>query len=305
MPAERLDDLQRSFARELRAANKAPRTIELYSQSIRFYAAWLGGQDRAQTSDELTRHAIAAWLADLGTVNGPNTVRTRYRGLRRFTRWCVSEGVLDTDPMADLEIPAVPDHPVPVLTDAEIASLFKATSGTTFVDRRDHAILRVLMDCGVRISELAGLTLADVDLRDHDVLHVVGKGRRPRSVPFGAKTGLALGKYLRARREHPHADLDADPATEALWLGQRGPMTTWGIEERLKARAEQAGVQDLHAHRFRHTFAHTWLAGGGQEQDLKRLAGWTSDAMLAHYGKSAADERARDAHRRMKLGDRL
>jgi len=296
---ERLDDLFRSFARELRAANKADRTVELYGQSVRFFSEWLAAQGRPATSESLTRHAITGWLADLGTVNSAGTVRTRYRGLRRFTRWCVSEGVLDADPMADLELPAIPDKPVPVLTDEEIAALLKATAGTDFVDRRDHAILRLLMDCGLRISEVAGLAVADVDLRDHDVVHVIGKGRRPRAVPFGSKTGRALDKYLRARRAHPHADADA------LWLGQRGPMSVWGVEERLKVRAAQAGVEDLHAHRFRHTFAHQWLANGGQEQDLKRLAGWTSDAMLAHYGRSAADERARDAHRRMKLGDRL
>lgn len=299
MSVERLDDLFRSFARELRAANKAERTVELYGQSVRFYAAWLEAQGRPATTDSLTRHAITGWLADLGTVNSPSTVRTRYRGLRRFTRWCVSEGVIDADPMSDLEVPAIPDRPVPVLSDDEIAALLKATSGTDFTERRDHAILRLLMDCGLRISEVAALRVVDVDLRDHDVVHVMGKGRRPRAVPFGSKTGRALDKYLRARRAHPHAD------TEALWLGQRGPMSVWGVEERLKVRAAQAGVEDLHAHRFRHTFAHQWLAHGGQEQDLKRLAGWTSDAMLAHYGRSAADERARDAHRRMRLGDRL
>ncbi len=65
-----------------------------------------------------------------------------------------------------------------------------------------------------------------------------------------------------------------------------------------------SGVDNLHAHRFRHTFAHTWLAEGGQERDLMRLAGWTSDAMLSHYGSSAADARALDAHRRLRLGDR-
>ena len=71
-------------------------------------------------------------------------------------------------------------------------------------------------------------------------------------------------------------------------------MSTDGARERIKVRAAQAGLSDrLHPHRFRHTFAHDYLMAGGQERDLKRLAGWTSDVMLERYGASTADARAR------------
>jgi integrase len=91
----------------------------------------------------------------------------------------------------------------------------------------------------------------------------------------------------------------------ALWITQRGAMSKDAADERLRVLAAAAGVEGVHAHRFRHTWADDWLSAGGGEQDLKRLAGWRSDAMLARYGASRADARARETHQRLARGDRL
>ncbi|MDQ6849425.1 MAG: tyrosine-type recombinase/integrase, partial [Actinomycetota bacterium] len=86
---------------------------------------------------------------------------------------------------------------------------------------------------------------------------------------------------------------------------QRGALSPDGARERMRVRGEMAGITDLHPHRFRHTWAHDFLMSGGQERDLKRLAGWTSDVMLERYGASSADARAKAAAQRMKRGDRV
>ena len=127
----------------------------------------------------------------------------------------------------------------------------------------------------------------------------MGKGRRGRAVTYGRKSADALRRYLRARAVHPQA------ALPALWIGKRGVLTDSGLRQVLERRAAEAGVENVHPHRFRHSFAHVWLAAGGQEHDLMRLAGWRSPQMVGRYAASAGAERARDAFQRAGLGDRL
>ena len=286
--------LLRSFARSLRARNRSPRTVQSYVEVAELLAEHAGGQDLTS----LTRADLQDFLTDQLKRRRPTTVAVRFRSLQQFYRWVVEEDLVAASPMTGLRPPSVPEEPVAVLDGAAITRLLGTMSGRSFEDRRDTAMIRLLLDTGMRLSELAGLGLQDVDL-DLDAALVVGKGRRPRACPFGDKTAQAVERYLRERAKHRLA------RREELWLGVRGPMTGNGIAQMLRRRAAQAGIDHLHPHMFRHTFAHRWLAEGGQEQDLMRLAGWRSREMLARYGASAADQRAREAHKRMGLGDRL
>jgi site-specific recombinase XerD len=198
--------------------------------------------------------------------------------------------------MAQLPRPTAPLGQPTVLSAVQIQALLGACAGSAFEDLRDAALIRLFVETGLRLTEMAALEMGDIDL-DSDAVYLAGTAGAPRAVPFDRPAARALERYLAARASHNRAPLPA------LWLGRRGRLTERGIEQAIRHRGLLAGLLTLRPHQFRHTFVQSYLASGGDRRELMRLVGWKSRQLLGRYAISEHADRPPPAW--LRLGDRL
>lgn len=296
MNASDLADYLGSWELALRAERKSPETIKSYGDGVRQFLAWAAAQDR---SPDLSRPAVAAFVASLlDAGREASTARSRQLALRRFSAWLAEEGEIEADQLVGIKPPKLDLKVHQPLTDVQIKALIAACQGPDMRDRRDEALVRLMVETGCRAGEVAVMALSDVNLQAGFAVVRRGKGGKGRTVPFGPQTVRAIDRYIRARRSHRLAQ------TDALWLGDRGKAFGYdALHKSLTWRASNAGVPGFHPHLLRHTAAHRWLAAGGSEGGLMAVAGWTRPDMLQRYTRARAEERAGEEARRLNLGD--
>lgn len=288
--------LAASWQVHLEAANLSPRTIKSYMAAAGQLRGFLVQAGMPVAVDSITREHLEAFIVAVRERTSATTAATRYRGLQQMFRWLLDEGEIERDPMARMRPVKLDDRPVPIVSDDDLKVLLKACAGKSFEDRRDTAIIRVFLNTGARLAELAGLTMDDVDIHQRE-LYVIGKGRKGRALPLGPKAVKDIDRYIRARGRHKDAGLSW------LWLGPKGRLTDSGIAQMVKRRCREAGIPEIHPHQLRHTMSHKWLSAGGTEHDLAKINGWTSLQMVGRYAASAATERAKAAHARLSPGE--
>src|SRR4051794_2180191 len=196
-PSGVLTELLEDWRVSLRARGRSLATIASYLSVGESFANHLATFGSVQTPEGVRREHVEGYLAGMRERGlSPATVAKHYRSLQQLFVWLVEEGEIPHSPMQRMKPPTVPEQPVPVLDDGALEALLASCRGNTFENRRDTAIFRLLIDTGMRAGELCGLTVEDVDF-DQQVAFVLGKGRRHRACPFGAKTADALRRYLR------------------------------------------------------------------------------------------------------------
>lgn len=293
-----LGSLIASWELHLRAAKLSPRTIRSYGDGARAFLRFARERGMPTEADAITREHVETYIVDVLDNWRPSTALTRYRDLQQLFRWLVDEGEIARSPMEKMRPPKLDEKPVPIISDDDLKALFDACEGRSFDDRRDTAIIRVFLNTGARLSEVAGVARDDLDL-ERGRLRVHRKGDREEVLPLGAKAVKALDRYMRARRGHRSADL------KDLWLGSQGAMTRSGIAQMVRRRCREAKIEQVHPHQFRHTFAHKMKAAGARDEELMTLGGWKSPTMLTRYAKSTAVERAAEVHFRLAPGEDL
>ncbi len=282
---------------ECGAAGLAPSTIRWYGVLLRTYTHWAGSSECVGGFDARSVADFLAWLRERFGPRGrrvsPETLHAHYRVLRAFASWLAREGHTKRNVLADLRPPRRQRKVIAPLSDDDIRRLLRACPRGTLLGERDRLIFLLLLDTGLRRSELLGLRLAELDLSDR-VLLVRGKGGRERRVSFGDAVADALGRFLAEWR----------PAG-AVFTSERGQaLRPAGLRRIIARRGAHAGIAGLHAHRFRHTFALRYLEGGGDVFTLQRLLGHSTLDMVQRYLR-LTDSHVLAAHRRHSPADRL
>ena len=305
------------FLRSLKASNRYSEgylaSLETTVAMAALYAEEHGWPDVQEITTELLEDYFA-YLQDRVRWFGERTyaepkrlskghINAQYRRLNRFFNWLVERGPLVENPMLFISPPKLEEKTVPVITEDQMRDLLTLTDpylARTPAHRfrlvRDRALLYTFWDTPGRLAEIAKLRIDDVDLADGTLL-VMGKGRKERRMPIGDAARSVMLDYLQERET-------LMPRAKALWVSEQGEsLLPNGICQILKRLAKRANIEDMHPHRFRHSYAINALRAGMPEQVLKIVGGWKK--IPETYFRTLGEEDAREFHRQVSPGDRL
>ena len=266
-------------------------TLAAYRSDLQGAALFL--RWHAKTLHNAQRQDLLAYLTQRVKAGArPRSTARLLSSLRRFYQYLVREGRLQTDPSAEIDAPKLGRSLPKSLTEDEVESLLQAPDVKQFLGLRDRAMLELLYASGLRVSELIGLPVSQLNLRQ-GVLRVVGKGNKERLVPLGEEAADWLERYL----DEARPSLLRGRLSDALFVTQRtSAMTRQAFWHLIKRYARQAGIRtSLSPHSLRHSFATHLLNHGADLRVLQMLLGHSNLSTTQIY-THVARERLKSVH---------
>jgi integrase/recombinase XerD len=291
MEASNLDDFVSIYQKFAVAENKSPRTIETVTAAVRHFDNFLAKcPDIHLLKPEDLRQYIR-WLQQrtkweghptIGPKNeklSPHSIACVVRSIRSFTSYLTKEGFLDHNPFEGVKTPKAPRKPVQTFTNELVDRLLRVIPHRNPSGYRDLAIIIVLYGTGLRISELLGVRMDDIDF-DSAQIRVMGKGGRERAVYMSAKVFKVLFKYV--------AQWRPKVASDYVFVHADGrPLSRFYVAHRLRHYGREAGITKIRcsAHTLRHSFAVNYLRNGGDPFTLQKILGHSTLEMTRHYAE--------------------
>ena len=269
----------------IEARHLSPHTIEDYKNTFKKFMPFIG---KDTPFEEITSKKVEEFLATFKDVTN-TTLLHYYAALAAMWSWAVKEEIVPRNIVHILTPPKPEQREILPFTEAEFKALLAVAARSKAYERpgkrkSDHAtihpermraILLMLLDTGLRVSELTNLKLFQVDHRNQRV-QVMGKGALERSVPYSPRTAQALWRYLTTRSK-------AEPSEPLFTTYNNRKIDSTQLAKSLKVLGEKASVQNVHPHRFRHTFAIQYLRNGGDPYTLQKLLGHSTLDMVKRY----------------------
>ncbi|MCD1629759.1 MULTISPECIES: site-specific tyrosine recombinase XerD [Marinobacter] len=269
------------------------KTRQAYASDLFRLADWLQAQPGSPTLRAARRTDLLAWMSR-GLADGikTSTAARRLSGIRRFYRFLLREGLIAEDPTLRIDSPRLPRRLPDTLTEDDVDALLTEPDPQEPIELRDRAMLEILYGCGLRVSELTGLTVDQVNLRQ-GVVRISGKGGKERLVPLGEEAVDWLVRYMKEARN----ELLKGKSSDALFPGNRATaMTRQTFWHRIKHYSVRAGIRKpISPHTLRHAFATHLLNNGADLRVVQMLLGH-SDLSTTQIYTHVARQRLQDLH---------
>lgn len=285
-----LEKLLEGYRLSCQAEAKSPKTIEWYSSFLTRFKTFLEQNQLPDDPCLITRENIRAFIHHLQNEAktphsnkplSPITVQGYVRSLKAFFSWLEREDYVNHNVMDHIPLPKAPLKIINTLTEEQIQKLTELCNGSTKSGYRNLCLILLMLDTGIRVSELASIDVIDVDLNQGCITLRIAKGGKERIIPIGSLVQKMLWRYINTYRPKP-----LTARITRVFLNEIGtPLTKNGIQQMLRRYGKRAGISGTRCspHTFRHTFAKNYLLNGGDIFSLQKILGHSSLASVRLY----------------------